>query len=526
MKTLTTLTLSMIMIFSFSLGSIAQTLDAENTYTITGKSKRGTLGDAFFNAEKKTYTLTYVTKANDRKAKFQTYTFDYDFNFLDMTEDEIEFEKAKTRYKWFRYQGELYTTQGLYVEPNLTGTLVLKEKKITHKFDWFFLGYYKEVDILKKVKPKTDDGQKYYYLGHAEDDVTGGVLILVGIKDKINKDADGYRHMKDFVVLKVNKDVEIIGETAFKYDHPMSLVFARSIANGEGGVGGMVFVFAPMGGPGMNKVANPNKNNYAYVRVDGSPTIIDNFRFDSHAPYWAINEMVIDYSTDDVYLFGPSAMGKDKYYNQLTNTQKFKAVQLMKVSDHTVKYFTETDLPEFEAKLKKPVDQKKAPAYEGKKFHFANYMVATNGDFIVSGQRFKPSKEGNQYNDIVGFHFDEQGKLIAQYSIDTKESNKYSKAYGTEQFFIENASNTRMYWFQNEIVGVSMARGKMLAYPSIGYIDLSNDNVSNFTSFGGEEGYFLDPSYPFLETDKGSTIVFFGSNKSGKEIWFARVILD
>ena len=116
----------------------------------------------------------------------------------------------------------------------------------------------------------------------------------------------------------------------------------------------MAFVFAPMGGPGMGKVENPNKNNFTYVRINDDPAIIDNMSFDSYAPYWTINEMVVDYDTDDIYLFGASAMGKDKYYNQLTGTTKFKAVQLMKISDHKIAYFTETDLEEFEAKLKKP----------------------------------------------------------------------------------------------------------------------------------------------------------------------------
>lgn len=526
MKTFTSFSLMLIMILMFGPGSYAQTLDAENTYTISGKAKRGTLGDASFDPDSRVYSLTYVTKANDRKAKFQTYSFDYNFNFINMTEEEIEFEKAKTRYRWFKYQGELYTVEGLYVEPNFMGTLVLRQKEITYKYDWFFLGYYKDVDILKKVKPKTDDGRKYYYYSHAEDDVTGEVMILVGIKDKINKDADAYRQNKDYVVLKFNKDVELIGETSFSFDHPMTPAFSRFIQNEEGGVGGMAFVFAPMGGQGMNKVADPNKNNYAYVRVDAQPNVVDNIRFDSPAPYWQINEMVVDYTNDDIYLFGPSAMGKDKYYNQLTSTSKFKAVQLMKVSGNALEYLTETDLPEFEAKLKKPADQKKAPAYEGKKFQIANYMIASNGDFFVSGQKFKPSKEGNQYHDIVGFHFDSKGILKSQYSVDTKESNKYSKAHGTEQFFIENADHSKMYWFQNEIVGVSMARGKMLSYPSIGSVHLADGNISNFTTFGGEEGYYLDPSYPFLETDKGSTIVFFGSDRKGKEIWFARILLD
>ena len=38
------------------------------------------------------------------------------------------------------------------------------------------------------------------------------------------------------VVLKVNQDVDIIGETSFSFDYPMSLAFARSIDSPDGGV--------------------------------------------------------------------------------------------------------------------------------------------------------------------------------------------------------------------------------------------------------------------------------------------------
>jgi len=525
-KKLLYLALSISILLTFSIGSNAQTLDAENTYTITGKAKKGALGDASYDADKGTYTLTYVTKSNDKKAKFQIYTFDKDFNFISMEEDEIEFEKAKTKYKWFKYKGEEYSTMGLYVEPNLTGTLVLKQKKITYKYDWFLLGYYKDVDILKKIKPKNDEGKKYQYFGHSEDDVTGDVLILCGVKDAINKNADGYKPRKEMVVLKYNKDVELIGEASFEFEHPNMLAFSRFISNAEGGVGGMSFIFAPMGGAGMGKVADPDKNNFTYVRVNAEPAIVDNISFKSQASYWNINEMVIDYINDDIYLFGPSAKGKDKYYNSLVGTSKFEAVQLMKVSDNKIAYLTETDLEEFESKLKKPSDQKKSPSYAGKKFQIANYMIASNGDFFVSGQNFKNSNDGPQYHDIVGFHFDDMGVLKSQYSVDTKESNKDAKAHGTEQFFLESANGERMYWFQLEIVGVAAARGKMMAYPSVGNIHLTDNNISNFSSYGGEEGFYLDPTFPYLETDKGNSIVFFGSDKKGKEIWFARVKLD
>jgi hypothetical protein len=526
MKTFLYSIFSGIILIFFTTESIAQTLEAENTYEITGKSKRGALGDVTYDADNGTYTLTYVTKANDRKAKFQVYTFDKDFNFINMEEEEIEFEKAKTKYTWFKYQGELYTTEGLYVEPNLVGTLVLKKKRITHKYDWFLLGYYTEVDILEKLKPKSDEGKKYYYHGHAEDDVTGEVLILVGVKDNINKNADPYRHFKEFVVLKVNQDVDIVSETTFKFDYPMTLAFSRYVENTDGGVAGMSFVFAPMGGPGMNKVAGPNIYNFSYVSVNSDPAVVDNIPFESYSSFWKIDEMVVDEGNGDIYLFGPSAKGKDKYYNVLLSTSKFEAVQLMKVSGGSIAYFTETALDEFEAKLKKPSDQKKSPSYEGKKFQIATYKIASNGDFFVAGQNFDPSDDGPKFKDIVGFHFDDRGVLKAQYSVDTKENNKYSKAFGTEQLFIEGADGKKMHWIQQEIVGVSQARGKMLAYPSIGSVMMEDGSISNFTAYGGEEGYYLDPTFPFLETEKGNTIVFFGSSKSGKDIWFARVKLD
>ena len=60
MKTLTSLGLALLVVLFFSLENIAQTVERENTYTITGKSKRGTLGDAFYDADSKTYTLTYM----------------------------------------------------------------------------------------------------------------------------------------------------------------------------------------------------------------------------------------------------------------------------------------------------------------------------------------------------------------------------------------------------------------------------------------------------------------------------------
>jgi len=514
-----------------TLPTFAQVLDLEKTYAITGKSKRGALANVEYNASTG-YKLTYVTKSNDKLAKFQIYTFDKDFNFLKLEEDELEFEKAKTKYSWFKFRGEEYSVEGVFVEPNLVGTLVLKRKKITYKYDWFLLGYYKDVEILEKVKPKTDDGRVFFYYSHAEDDVTGDVYILCGSKDKMAKGADPYRHTKELFMLKFNKDLDLVKETPLKkFDYPQGLLFSRFITKNNPddpenpGVGGMVFVFAPTGGPGMGKVADPDNTNYTFVRLDDKLNIKAQVPFKSFSSYWKVDEMIHETNSDAIFLFGPSAAGKDNYYNMLLSTTKYKAVQLMKVnSGGTVDYFTETNLEELEAKLTTPPSQKKSPAYKGKKFEIANYHVAPNGDFIVVGQNFEPSNAGIKYNDILAFHFDGIGKLKAQYSVDTKESNKFAKAAGTPQFFIDN-DNTTIFWFLQEIKDLAAAKGKLLTYPRISKVDIGNGKLNDFAAFGADDKYYLDTKYPMLETEKGNMVVFFGSDRGGKTIWFCRVAL-
>ena len=54
---------------------------------------------------------------------------------------------------------------------------------------------------------------------------------------------------------------------------------------------------------------------------------------------------------------------------------------------------------------------------------------------------------------------------------------------------------------------------------------MKNNTVTDLKTFGKGEGFYLDPKYPFLETYKSETLVFFGADKGGKELWFARVKL-
>ena len=516
----------------FTTSSIAQKLDIEKTYEITGKSKRGYLGKAIYDPATKVYTLTYVTKTTDKKAKFEVYQFDKEFNFISKTEDEIEFEKAKLKFSWFNYRGEEYSVEAISVSGNFTGTLVLKRKKIHYVYDWFNGGYHKKVELLEKIKPKNDDGNQYFYHTHTEDDVTGDILVVAGIKEK----GDPTKSNTDFVLLKFNKDFDKIKETSLKFDFVQTIAIKRSIDKVyEGddentGIGGLMLVFAPMGGSGMNKVANPDKNAYTYVKVNENGEIIDRIPFNSPASYWKIDEIVTVDADKSVYLFGPAAEGKDKYYNASTDTKKFKAIQLMKVKDGKMEYLTSTNLDEMDAKIKTPPSQKKSPSYEGKKFDIKGYAVGSSNDFFIYGQNFDTGEKGIKYRDVIGFHFDSKGILKSQYGVDTKETNATALANGAPQYFIEGSNHQDIYWILTEIDGVKEGNGlvRFLLYPRVAKINMASGTVGDFLTMGkvDKRTFYLDNKYPYLPVGEDNALVFFGSDKAGKIIWFGKLKLE
>jgi hypothetical protein len=293
------------------------------------------------------------------------------------------------------------------------------------------------------------------------------------------------------------------------------------------------------------KYTDPDNNNYTYIRVDDQCNIIERFNFKSPASFWNVHEMII--AGNELYFYGPAMAGRDKYFNEGAGQRfgggevKYKAVQLMKVSNGKMVYLTETTLDEFKAKQVFPPSQKKTPDYTGREFGVRSYNFASNGDLIVVGQNYDKTKEGNinKFEDVLGFHFDTNGKLKAQYGLDTKEKGvavdynylqgvgyytvtKITSVYASPQAIIEG-SDHNLYWVLQEIKG--QANDKLLTYPRIGRINMSNNTLTDLQTFGKGEGFYLDPKYPFLETDKSETLVFFGADKAGKELWFARVKL-
>jgi len=527
----------------------AQELELEKTYKISRASKRGTLAGLDYDYVDRTYTLTYFTGQKRNTFKYEQYVFDHDFNLVSDNEFEEEAEKMKKKFKWFKFKGEEYVVLGNTVENNMMGTLVLRKKRITYKYQFLMGGYTRRVEVLEKVKPKTEDGNKFTRMDHMEDDMTGDLFVLASVKAKVS--AKGNEDVGEIKLLKFDSDLNMTKTTSIDFPHLQTLAFSRAIErpNPEDeeapGIAGMVFIFAPSNLMGK-KLADPNNNNFTYVRVDDQCNIVERFNFNSPASYWRIDEMLVN--NNDFYFYGPAMAGRDKYFNEGAGSRfgggevKYKAVQLMKVSGGKMAYLTETDLEEFKSKQKFPPSQRKTPDYNGREFGVRSYNFAPNGDLIILGQNYDKNKDGfiNKYEDVLGFHFDANGKLRAQYGLDTKEKGitvdynytngigyytvtKITTVYACPQALIPGKGDD-LFWILQEVKGQS-THGKLLTYPRMGKINMQDNSVSDLKSFGKGEGYYLDPKYPFLETEEAEKVVFFGADKGGRELWFARVAL-
>lgn len=525
----------------------AQKLSAENTYEITGKANRGYLGNINIDEPNNLIEMTYVTKANDKKAKFETYQFDLGFNFKNLLTDEIEFDKAKNKYKWFKYRGEDYSVNAISVEANLMGTLVLKRKLITYHWNWFWGGYDVKIKLLEKVKPKSDEGNKFQVWTKAENNETGDVIVLVTEKPKIKKGVDPYLAQKKFHILQINTDLDIVADKAFDFEYPQALVSSQIVANNEGSdaddegddisVADLGVLLAPAGMG--KKVSDPDPNNYTFLRISNNAELKERIPVKSGMSVWGINSMVT--KGGETFIFGPSK-GEDKYFNQVLSagtdpeTMKWDHFQIAKIENGNVAFVNAVSLDEFEQKIQTPPSQKKAPAYKGKKFAFTSISVSSSGDIFIMGQNFSLAKDNNgyqyrKYKDPLMFQFSKDGRLKAQYGVRRDDNNKYAEASRCFQHLEESNDHKSLYWIIGEIDGMRTEKelgnlkNKVLMYPSVAKVDIANGKVGDFVPFG-QDKYYLNNRFPFLPIDQNHSIVFFGESKNGRTLWFGKMPVD
>ena len=521
----------------------------ESTYEITGKSKRGDLGNVKYGDDG--YELTYLLRSSKKKVKMEHYTFNSDFRFQNMEEEELELSKAKGTYSWVKGEEEGASKQLLRVENNLTGQVVLKRGNFVQKCDYYNGYCWWDFDVEDRTRPKDPEGRRLTLLAFKTDEpqtmisyrgwswlsqgktksfsnASGDVTLICSVLPKI-KDAKAGVNLQPYAAMRVGVNDETIkkelyfGDEEFK-ERPQTLAFQQVLDNGNIGL-----LFAPTGGPGMKKVQDPDPLNWRYIEINPDEvTIAKNVQFKSLNSYWKVSAIVT--VGDDVYIYGPADDKKnDKYYNTQT-AAKFSKFCVARISNGQMAMINNTSLDEFKGKMKSPPSQKKGVEYAGKKFVIGEFIVTKSGDMIIGGQNYKPKEEGPEFKDVFAFHFNDKGELKAQYGVDIEETNKTAKSMATTGLFRETQDGKSVVWIILEVAGAQTRGGetRALMYPRVAKIDLATSELSDFTTlgYGKKEKYYLANDFPILPTTVGGDkLTFFGSDKSGKNIWFCRVNL-
>ncbi len=510
----------------------AQKLSKEATYEISKKANKGYMYEPKIDEANNLMTLNFVTKSTSKKAKFETYKFDLNFNFLGMEESEQGVEKLKG----YRVdKGDEWEMNAVSVEKNFMGTLVLRRKIIKKKWNWFWGGYDVKIEQKEKLKPKSDEGNKFFYLSHAEQSENGSVIIVAGEKGDKN---DPMRQYKKIHILRYDADLNQLADKVIEFEHPQ-MIAAINADDAEEDADtdeDLAILFAPMGGKGMSKVQDANAGNYTFVRVSPLAEIKERVSI-------ASNHGIFDGSFvrvgNAMLIYGPANENKTDYLNEKPEDDKFKAknFQLVKIENGKVAYVTSTPISDFEKKAQNPPSQKKSPDYTGRKFRVSDIIETINGDLLISGQNYTAAKSLGQtgpreYTDIIMLHFDGRGNLKAQYGVRREENDKDAKMSPNTQLLTESGDGKSLYWTILEMKGFKKekelgdSKYKFLVYPNVTKINLSAATVGEFIQFGqGKSDYYVNNKYPFLKIGKGQ-IVFLGENSGGKTLWFAKMPLD
>jgi hypothetical protein len=531
--------------------TFAQKIEVENTYDISRKAKRGELAKVEQD-ENNNYILYYLLRSSARKLKVQIYTFDNDFRFISEEEYEDDIEKVKTKYKWVKGEAEGTEKLLLRVESNLGGQIVLKYGKLVQRVNWDTGEAYWDWVTIEKIKPKDAEGRKLSLISYLTDepnftvsnsgfswlglstatmqDATGNLTLFCNVVNKVKDMKSGNVAEEPFGMIEYAvSDRSIVDEKYFGKkelsNRFQGVVYQQHLENGNYGM-----VYAATGGKAFKKYQNLTSLDYQYLEVSfKEKKIVKSIPFKSLDSYWKIN--AIELVGDDVYIHGVGVDKKNtKFYNELAIADKGKYTnyQIAKLAGNSLAWINKTNLEEFATKLKTPPSQKKTPEFTGQKFLIGEFTVAKSGDIFINGQNIKVTDKGTKYKDVFVFHFGNNGILKAQYGLDIKENNKYSDMMQTTSLFKETQDGKSMSWIILEVADVkaTASGGRVLNYARVANIDIAGATVPDFKDLGqeGKEKYYLYNDFPILPSKGGDKMTFFGSDKSGKTIWFSRVI--
>lgn len=502
----------------FMLGAIqasAQVPIMEKSYDVSYKAKNGYLAHIETNEAKGTIDMIYVLSSTTKhKIKYEIYTYDKDLNLINTVQEEEFIDKVKTRWSWFNFKGDSFVTNSLTASSDLMGKLVFRKKQTTGTWLWLTGTYYRNIKQLEKVKPKSEDNMKFFYVSAYEIERDSSVLVIAGKPEKKT-----HNETMKFDIMSCDNEVNITTVDKIEFPYPQKIVFSAPLQDDLANVSNddlprdWIVLFAPSGL--YNKESDPKPTNYTYIRISTKGKVIEKFNFNSPSNGWRVlgayekdNSVFLygsaitknptkDYSNDVfknlqmVATTSASASEKEEENNSGSGvlggvsgissmgsrdngaTQedvdipldelKYTNIQIGKITNSKFDFLSSPGIEEFEKKQAKPADQKKFITFDGKKFEINGINFSSAGDIFISGQDFTTSKKGRIYKGVYMFQFEANGNLKRNYGVKLDQSSKssfFNKSPLTSDMYIahnsilESSDKKSLYWLIQDVKSI------------------------------------------------------------------------
>lgn len=518
----------------------SQTIDVEKTFDVSKDAQKGFIHMIANDEAKQQLNVIYRVRAKRNQAKFISYSFDYNFNLVNQAEEIIDLEKElPSKYRPKRYKGENFEKEGLFVEPNMMGTLVLKHKVAHYNWNWFTGGYNVTTTVEGKLKAKTDDDKKLFYHYHIENNNDGTAMILVG--EKGSGKEGPLNHIMNYHFVKYDINLTKLADVTVNFETPQSLAGTWSFVDEDENQTDMVAVFATTKVPryvGGKELWGKDPTEYTYVRVGYDGKLIDRITFKSPNSLWRIDEFM-KAEDNSVYIYGPSNDEQKEYYvnraEVSSDKTKWPQFQLARIANGKMDFITATTMEDFKTKLKPQPDGKKGEPYNGRRVVFNKAIVSPIGDLVLAGQNYGLARNGKgqivgrEYEDLVMFHFNNKGQLISEYTMNKKKA-ALSPDY---QFFEFSGDGKNLYWSFFDNVDSKTVREldftieKPLGMPKMAKINLAGGTFEKYSEYGkGDNFAHYGGILNYLKFTNTNQVNYLGENKKGSSLWFARVNLD
>lgn len=516
----------------------------DKTYPIKTTAKPDDLKTYEVNNADGSINLLFIKKGKKNQI-YANYIFDKSLNLVKETEEELDVEQVKKKSdtwgsSWayiagYGGIGGIIRDSVLSVENNMTGGLVL----MTGYIGWTSTRNPMNGQAItsqgfvarQKVKVKdeetgfkltmigfqTDAPAEYFSSGKSVSNFggsmgrdigfagqkrvassTGDVMVISTIltMGKVDKATGERMYGNNFKFLAQRfsaKTLEKISETPFAFKYSYAKLYDQPATDESND---MLLIFAPTHGD-TKPFHNPNKNEYAYMRIGVDTKIKETVMFNS--PYGRLNNLQIYNLGDETVIMGTSKAGNESKYASFV---PFKGdddqLVVVRIKNGQTPVVKATAIKSLKIELSR--------------FAANDAIKTTDNQVWVTGQHFvqkdaDPAKWGNIYAFGIGADGGIVQHLILQ---QTEKMSEKSPA----PVSLQKLSDGSFLWSTYEFT----KKGNM--YPK--YAKISNGNLGAVV-YPGDKQYVVNDKFPsYLSPDK-KELIYFGNTEDNKQLWLHKL---